>query len=151
MERIATDIRDPLPETPLKNKFILVLSDYFTKWTESYSYQIPNQEAATVAEKLLSELICRFGVSRELHSDQGTNFESKVFEEICKLSDNEKTGITPLYPQAEGQVERFDKTLIEMLPGKIKEGQKDWDLRLPACMMVFRGVLLSLQRLRVIS
>ena len=58
MERIAIDILGPLPETPRKNKFILVVSDYFTKWTESYP--IPNQEATTVAEKLVSEFICRF-------------------------------------------------------------------------------------------
>ena len=57
MERNAIDILGPLPETPRKNNFILVVSDYFTKWTESYA--IPNQEAVTVAEKLVSEFICR--------------------------------------------------------------------------------------------
>ena len=77
MERIAIDILGPLPETPRRNKFILVVSDYFNKWTESY--RIPNQEATTVAEKLVSEFICSFGVPRQLHSDQGTNFESKAF------------------------------------------------------------------------
>ena len=67
MERIAIDILGPLPETPQKNKFILVTRDYFTKWTESYP--IPNQEATTVAEKLVSEFICRLGIPRQLHSD----------------------------------------------------------------------------------
>ena len=87
MERFAIDILGPLPEPPRKNTFTLVVSYYFTKWTESYP--IPNQQAATVAEKLVSEFIFRFGVPRELHSDQGTNFESKVFGEICKLLDIE--------------------------------------------------------------
>ena len=126
MERIAIDILGPLPETPRKNKFTLVVSDYFAKLTESYP--IPNQEATTVAEKLMSEFICRFGVPRQLHSDQGTNFESNVFAEVCKLLDIEKTHSTPLHPQSDGQVERFNKTIIEMLRGKIKEDQKDWDL-----------------------
>ena len=139
MERIAIDILGPLPETPRKNKFILVVSDYFTKWTESYP--LPNQEATTVAEKLVNEFICRFGVPRELHSDQGRNFESKVFAEICKLLDIEKTRTTPLHPQSDGQVERFNRTLIEMLRGKIKEDQKDWDLQLPACMMAYRSAV----------
>ena len=130
MERIAIDILGPLPETPWKNKLILVVGDYFTKWTESYP--LPNQEATTVAEKLVNEFICRFGVPRELHSDQGRNFESKVFAEICKLLDIEKTRTTPLHPQSDGQVERFNRTLVEMLRGKIKEDQKDWDLQLPA-------------------
>ena len=139
MERIAINILGPLPETPRKNKFILVVSDYFTKWTESYP--IPNQEAAAVADKLVSEFICRFGVPCELHSDQGTNFESKVFAEICKLLYIEKTRTTPLHPQSDGQVERFNRTLVEMLRGKIKEDQKDWDLQLPACMMAYRGAV----------
>ena len=136
MERIAIDILGPLPETPRKNKFILVVSDYFTKWTESYP--IPNQEATTVAEKLVSEFICRFGVPRQLHSDQGTNFESKVFAEVCRLLDIEKTRTTPLHPQSDGQVERFNRTLIEMLRGKIQQDQTDWDLQLPTCMMAYR-------------
>ena len=139
MERIAIDIIGPLPETPRKNKFVLVVSDYFTKWTESYP--ILNQEAATVAEKLVSGFICRFGVPRELHSDQGTSFESKVFAEICKLLDIEKTRTTPLHPQSDERVERFNRTLVEMLRGKIKEDQKDWDLQLPACMMAYRGAV----------
>ena len=83
MEWIAIDILGPLPETLRKDRFILMVSEYFPKWTENYP--IPNCEAATVAEKLVSEFICRFGVPRELHSDQGNNFESKVFGKICKL------------------------------------------------------------------
>ena len=48
MKRIAIDILGPLPETSWKNNFILVVSDYFTNWTESYPIQY--QEATTVAE-----------------------------------------------------------------------------------------------------
>ena len=94
------------------------------------SYAIPYQEATTVAEKLVSEFVCRFGVPRELRSDQGTNFESKVMAEVCKLLDIEKTRTTPLHPQSDGQVERFNKALVEMLRGKLSEDQKDWDLQL---------------------
>ena len=55
MERLAMDILGPLPLTPRGNRFVLVVTDYFTKWTESYA--IPNQEASTVAEKLVSEFV----------------------------------------------------------------------------------------------
>ena len=89
----------------------------------------------------MSEFICRFGVPGELHSDQGNNFESRVFAEICKLLDIEKTRTTPMHPQSDGPVERFNRTLVEMLRGKIKEDQKYWDLQLPACMMAYRGAV----------
>lgn len=137
MERLAMDILGPLPQTPRGNKFVLVVTDYFTKWTESYP--IPNQEAVTVAEKLVGEFVCRFGVPRELHSDQGTNFESKVMAEVCKLLDIEKTRTTPLHPQSDGQVERYNRTLVETLRGKLKESQEDWDLQLQPCMMAYRS------------
>ena len=70
---------------------------------------------------MVNEFICRSGVPSQLHSDQGTNFESKVFVEVCRLLDIEKPGVTPLHPQSDGQVERpppppgvkrFSRTLI---------------------------------------
>ena len=137
MERLAMDILGPLPLTPCGNRYVLVVTDYFTKWTESYA--IPNQKAATVAEKLVSKFVCRFGVPHELHSDQGTNFESKVMAEVCKLLDIEKTRTSPLHPQSDGQVERYNRTLVEMLRGKLQENQEDWDLKLQTCMMAYRS------------
>ena len=55
MERIAMDILGPLPMTPRSNRYVLVVSDYFTKWTEAYAQ--PNQEATTIADKLVDEFI----------------------------------------------------------------------------------------------
>ena len=74
MQMIAVDIMGPLPETPSGNSYILVAGDYFTRWMEAYA--IPNQEAITVAQKLVDELFCRFSPPEQLHSDQGRQFES---------------------------------------------------------------------------
>ena len=57
--------------------------------------------------------------------------------EVCKLLDIEKTRTTPLHPQSDGQVERYNRTLIEMLRGKLKESQGDWDKQLPTFMMAY--------------
>ena len=46
------DILGPLHETEQRNKYILVIGDYFTKWTEAYP--LPNMEAMTVARHLMS-------------------------------------------------------------------------------------------------
>ena len=137
MERIAMDILGPLPITPRGNKYILVVSDYFTKWTECYA--IPNQEAVTVANKLVNEFISRFGVPRQLHTDQGTNFESGIMKEICRILDIDKTRTTPFHPQSDGQVERFNRTLLEMLRSKVCEDQTDWDEQLSSCLMAYRS------------
>ena len=76
--------------------YILVICDYFTKWVEAIP--IPNQEASTVAGSVVTKFICVFGVTLQIHTDQGTNFESKLFQEICRLLGLKKTRTTPLHP-----------------------------------------------------
>ena len=83
LERVAMDILGPLPETDRGNRYVLVVGDYFTKWIEAYP--LPNQEANTIARVLVEQFICRYGVPKELHSDQGRNFESNLMMEVCKL------------------------------------------------------------------
>ena len=61
-----------LPCTHSGNKYILIVADYFSKWVEAFP--MPNQEACTVAELLVKEVVCRFGVPLLIHSDQGRNF-----------------------------------------------------------------------------
>ena len=92
MERIAVDILEELPRTENGNKYILVVGDYFTKWTESFS--MPNMEAVTVAKVLVNEMISRFGFPDKIHSDEGRQFESMLFQEMCKILQIEKTRAT---------------------------------------------------------
>ena len=66
MERIAVDILGELPVTERGNKYVLVVSDYFSKWTECYP--MSNMEASTVARLLVEQLFTRFGVPDQLHS-----------------------------------------------------------------------------------
>ncbi len=137
LERIAMDLVGPFPLTAGGNKYILVLSDYFTKWTEAYA--LPNMEAETCARKLVDEFICRFGCPVELHTDQGRQFEGKLFQETCKLLGIEKTRTTAYHPQSDGQVERFNRTLESMLRAYVADNQNEWDLYLQVLMMAYRS------------
>ena len=85
------------------SRYVLVAVDHFTKWAEAY--RIPNQEAATVARKLVDEMFCRFSPPEQLHSDQGRQFESELVKEVCKLLEIRKTHTTPYHPQCNGIVE----------------------------------------------
>ena len=121
-------------KTPQKNKFILVVSDYFAKWTESCP--IPDQEATTVTKKLVSYSInLLFWCTLQLHSNQRINFELKVFDEVCRPLEIEKTCTTST-----------DRLSVFMEPSlKCYMGGScntwDWDLQLPACMMTYRGAV----------
>lgn len=123
MERVAIDVLGPLPKTKSGNEYILIAQDYFTKWVEAFP--LPNQQATTVGEVLVNQFFCRFGVPMELHSDLGKNFESVVFQEICKLIQITKTRTTPYHPESDGMVERFNRTLENGLTMFVNENQTD--------------------------
>ena len=131
------DILGPLPLTENGNKYILVIGDYFTKWKEAYPMK--NMEATTVARILVHEFICRFGIPEHLHTDQGRNFEAEIIKEICKLLDIKKTQTSPYHPQSDGMIERFNRTLLNMLSTALEKNCcNDWDLQLPMLMLAYR-------------
>ena len=137
LERIAVDILGPLPVSDRRNKFIMVVGDYFTRWTECYP--IPNPQAPTVATKLVEEFVARFGVPLELHSDQGRDFESAVFGEMCSLLGVTKTRTTPYHPRSDGMIERFNRTIENMLSLWVSKSQTDWDQHLALLTMAYRS------------
>ena len=139
MERVAIDVLGPLLETESGNKYILIAMDYFSKWPEAYA--LPNQEAVTSANVLVSPFFSRFGVPAELQSDQGRNFESHVFQEVCTLLGIHKTRTTALHPQSDGMVERYNRTLENQLTTFFQDHQKDWDLHLPLLLMSYRSAV----------
>ena len=139
MERLAIDVLGPLPQSDDGNQYILIAADYFSKWVEAYA--LPNQEAATVAEVLVKEFVARFGVPLMLHSDQGRNFESVVFSEMCGLLGITKTRTNPLHPQSDGMVERFNRTLESQLSKFVEDHQQDSDSHLPLQLMAYRTAI----------
>jgi hypothetical protein len=135
IERITADVLGPLPTSDLGNKYLLIVADYFTKWTEAFP--LPHQEATKVAEVIVKEVVSRFGVPLSLHSDQGRNFESAVFSEMCSLLGIKKTRTTPLHPQSDGMVERFNRTPESQLSKFVSDHQRDWDQHVPLLMMAY--------------
>ncbi|GBM82888.1 hypothetical protein AVEN_195519-1 [Araneus ventricosus] len=87
--------------------------DYLTKWPEAIP--IPDQEASTVTKELVRSWISCYGVPMILHSDQGTNFNSAFFTELCKLLGILKTRTAALHPESDGMVERFNRTILNQL------------------------------------
>jgi hypothetical protein len=67
------------------------------KWPEMYA--VPNQEPTTIAIGLVTNFFCRFGIPRELHSDQGRNIESHLLQEVLQRLGVSKTRTTPLQTQ----------------------------------------------------
>ena len=138
-ERIAMDICGPFPLTERNNRYILVVADYFTKWSEMYP--IPDQTAISVANVFVNNWVIRWGCPRELHTDQGQNFEGVLFKEVCAMLDIRKTRTTPYFPQSDGMVEVKNAVMAQMLNAIGNSEQSDWDLMLPFCMLAYNSTV----------
>ena len=77
---ISWDIMGPLPLSTKGNKYILVITDLFSKWVEAFPLAVTDSE--TLASVLMDEVVCRNGVPRSLHSDQG---ELEQLGNICSV------------------------------------------------------------------
>lgn len=136
-ERLQMDILGPLPTSSSGKRYLLVVVDCFTKWVEAFPLR--NIRANTVAEVFVQEVISRHGVPEQVHTDQGRNFESKLFQEVMNLLGIRKTRSTPLHPQSDGQVERQHRTISDYLSKFISENQKNWDRWIPMFLLAYRS------------
>lgn len=104
-------------------KDVLVITDFFTKY--AVATPTPNQKARTVAKALWENFIVHYGFPEKLHSDQGADFESKTIKELCDLAGIQKVRTSPYHPRG-NPVERFNRTLLNMLGTLNDEDKRHW-------------------------
>lgn len=122
-EILAIDFTVLEPSTDGK-KNILVMTDIFSKYTQTVPTK--DQRASTVAEALVKHWFHLFGPPSRIHSDQGRNFESALVQQLCKIY---KIGCRPTllyHPQGNGQCERFNRTLHDLLRALPPEQKRRW-------------------------
>ena len=103
---------------------VLVITDHFTRY--ALAYPSKTQTAQATARILWDNFICHYGFPEKFISDQGRNFESDLIKELCKIAGVRKLHTTPYHPQGNGQCERFNSTLCNMLGTLSEEEKSDW-------------------------
>ena len=107
---------------------VLVITDHFTRYAQAYASK--TQTAQATAKLLWENFIRHYGFPEKFLSDQGRNFESELISELCKLAQVEKVHTTPYHPMTNGQCERFNSTLCNMLGTLSEKDKLDWKAHL---------------------
>ena len=110
-------------------QYVLVVNDHFTRFFQLYATKSKSSKAAT--DKLFNEFILQLGYPEKIHHDQGGEFNSNLFLELHRLSGIKSSRTTPYHPMGDGQVERLNRTLINMLKSLPDVGKANWRKHLP--------------------
>jgi predicted aspartyl protease len=124
-ERVSIDCVGPITRSKRGNRYIVVLTDYLTRWPEAFA--VRSIKAKVIADLLFKQIVCRHGTMKMLLSDRGTNFLSKVVTELCKLLDTEQHKTSSYRPQCNGLTEKFNGTLIQGISMYVDSNQLTWD------------------------
>ncbi|RVW42819.1 hypothetical protein CK203_079957 [Vitis vinifera] len=87
-----------------QKKFLLVATDYFSKWVEAEAYTSIKDKDVT--KFVWKNIICRFGIPQTIIADNGPQFDSIAFQNFCWELNTWNSYFTPRYPQSNGQAEQ---------------------------------------------
>lgn len=110
------------------------MCDYATRYPEAFA--LKSVDVENVAEALMT-MFSRVGVPKEILTDQGTNFTSKLLAELYRLLQVKAVRTSPYHPQTDGLVEQFNRTLKNMLRKTVTDEGKDWDRLLPYVLFAY--------------
>jgi hypothetical protein len=112
------------PSSSKGHRFVLVATDYFTKWTEAVA--LKNMTHREVTEFITEHIIHRFSIPQTLTIDQGASFMSKEVHEFTELYRIKMLNSSPYYAQANGHAESSNRTLISLIKKKISDNPRHW-------------------------
>ena len=128
MELIASDLMGPFtPKSKSGNEYILIITDHFSKYVELFALR--NTQAKTVAKHLI-DFICRHGIPDDILTDQGTNYQSELLDEVYRVLDIHRKRTAAYHPQSDGISERHVQHFKNGIRTYLKEDPQEWDKHL---------------------
>ncbi|GKD87933.1 reverse transcriptase domain-containing protein [Tanacetum coccineum] len=118
------DIAVPFPEGPDKVKFLIVAIDYFIKWIEAKP--VVTITGNQIKKFVWDNIVYRLGLPGEIISDNGKQFRDNLFKDWCEKLSIRQHFISVKHPQANGLVERANRSLGEGMKEGLDKGNKDW-------------------------
>ena len=136
MAKLSLDLSGPYPTTLSGTKYIIAFVDWFSGWPKAFA--VPDKTADTVAQLIIEEIYPRHGCALQIVSDNGAeNVNRTVKETLARLKiDHVLTSV--YHPQSNAKVERFHRTLHDILAKRIADNQQTWDLFLNQALAAIR-------------
>ena len=130
------DIVGPLPRTLGNKRFLIMATDYFTKWVEVEP--LSNIRDVETKRFLWKSVITRFGIPWAAILDNGMQFESKLFKGFCSELGIRNFFSSPGYPQSNGQAEISNKVILNGIKRKLEAAKGKWVEELPSILWTYR-------------
>src|SRR6266540_2935225 len=143
-DRWGVDVVGLLPITPKGNQYIIVAVEYLSKWQEAKA--VTEANTLSISNFLYQNIICQFGCFTHLHTDRGTEFVNEVVEKLIGRFRVKHHRSTPYRSQANGLVERFNKSLCDSLV-KLVDESAEWDIFVEPALWAHRTSINSFTQL----
>lgn len=128
-EQVGMDILGPLPKSSSGNEYILVVTEYLSRYAEAFP--LSNTDSKSIAQIFMKNIVLRHGIPQKILTDRGTNFISEFMIEFYELLEIKKLTTSSYHPQTNALTERFNRTLASMITTFINENKDNWDTILP--------------------
>lgn len=133
---VAADLTGPFPESPDGNKYLLSIIDHCTGWVEVKP--LPSKSAQGVYDFLVREYLPRFSAPEVFLTDNGLEFKNKLVMGHLEALGVEVRHSTPYHPQSNGMVERYHRTMKDMLKKMVNSRAADWEKYLGDVLLAYR-------------
>ena len=134
--RVHIDLMGPLRTSENGNKYVMVMTDAFTKWVELAA--ITDKTAKTIGRIFFEGWICRFSAPLTIVTDQGKEFNNAILKEICQLWQIDKKRTSPFHPQTNSSAESYNRSLIKYFKAMLADhSMLDWECLLPCASMAY--------------
>ena len=118
---------------------VLVVTDHFTRYVQAYPTK--NKSAKSAADKLYNNYILTYGFPRQIHHDRGKELDNMLFHRLHQLCGIKSTKTTPYHPMGDGQTERMNPTIINMLKTQNEIEKSRWKDHLPKLVFAYSSTI----------
>jgi hypothetical protein len=134
-QRVHADLFGPLKISGNNKKYILCITDAFTKYVELAA--LDNKEAPTVGNAIFERWICRYGIPLDIITDQGKEFCNQLSDDLYKRLEMSHLHTSPHHPACNSQAEVANKTIAKYLSSVVSDNTLDWELYLAPLMLSY--------------